>query len=373
MAEASESSSNGEVKLTYGQRAAADRAAFVAGEPDGETAEAEKPAKGKPADANESADDDNDLDEVDSDAEETSDDESDKDDDSDDEAAEEDDDKDLDDEDEVNAKADAKIDPDVAKRLEQVRRTDRRLRDQRDRQFAQQKAQIDAALAEWQPKIDRAVKFERLAARADIDPAGVLEALGVKPDRFEYISQLLYTIAKGKDDPKSRDAAARLIRERERDEEISNLKKWREERESTDKQREQSAAQEREVERYLDTVVKAASDKTPLAKRYIAKSPDRARGDLVKIAHRIGEETGATPSPKAVMIAFEKERRRFLRDHGIDPKSASASAANSNGSETKTAPKQDDKKTNAKTKAKVDTTDDDKPLTKEAFMRGNYD
>ena len=116
--------------------------------------------------------------------------------------------------------------------------------------------------------------------------------------------------------------------------------------------------------------MKAASEKTPLAKAYLAKNPARARVDLEVVAGRLIQQTGVLPEPKAVMIAFEKERRQVLRDHGIDPKSRNAAASAANTVSTaKTTPKPGDKKTAEKPKKAAS----DHSSLKEQFVRGVLD
>lgn len=320
-------STNG-VSTSRAAQMSADRAAFL-----GMDTEAEKP-KGKSAPAAaEVEDDDSDLDsdgdevDADEDAEKSEDDDSDLDED---EGKSEDEDEDED---------DKNVDADTAKRLAAVRKTDKRLREQREKQFEERENAVKAherALsdkvakleAEWKPRIEAAEKFERAAARINVDPVGVLNALGFKPDRHEYLASTLYTLAKGKDDPKAQAAVAQLMRERERDDDIEDMKKWREEQKLADKQRQEEAAAAAHGQKLMASIVKTASDKTPLARTYLKSDPEGAQGDIARIASKLIDETGKMPEPKAVMIAFEKERRSLLRKMGIDPKKLSPSAAN---------------------------------------------
>jgi hypothetical protein len=108
--------------------------------------------------------------------------------------------------------------------------------------------------------------------------------------------------------------------------------------------------------------VKTGNDKTPLAKKYIAANPQKARAKIEQLTLSMLHEKGEVPSPKAVMIALEKNRRAALRDLGIDPRahvtgvaSSSAAAATSSAKSGKPAAKA---KAGAKPAAR-----DDKPLT----------
>jgi hypothetical protein len=271
-------------------------------------------------------------------------------------------------------------DKDTAKRIDQVKRTDKQLREQRERDFAARESEInghvEALRKEWEPKIAAAEKFERLASRASIDPVAVLQALGVGEDRYEHVGQVLYTLSRAKDDPKMRTAAAQLMKARELDDEIAQLKQWREEREKADKEREQTTAADREVEAFITSVTKAASDKTPLAKSLLKNDPDGAREELQIVAFRLAKETGTLPDATKVMIAFEKHQRAKLRKLGIDPKSRGAVAALADAettTETKAKPKAH--AVAVRKPAPKPEPAADEPFTREDFVRlaGNYD
>lgn len=307
---------------------AAERAAFLAGV-DVDAATDEKPVE-KAREVAE--DDDSDLDE--DDKVEASEDE---------EEEAEDDDADLEEEDEEKAEEekddDKDVDPDTAKRLSQVRRTDKRLREQRDRELKAREAEIEsrakeyegrvqAEIERWKPRLESAERFEKLASRVDIDPVAVLQALGLQEDRYEHAAQVLYTLAKAKDDPKARAAAAQIMKAREVDDELTKLKDWRKEREKADEEREVTAKADAQWTAFFDRVVKTASDKTPLAKAFLERSPTKATERIMVLTYEITKQSGGTvPKEREVMIALEKDRRQILRDLGIDPKSISATKA----------------------------------------------
>jgi hypothetical protein len=316
--------------LTFDAQLAADRAAFLAGD-DGDDGggsdETEAPvAKKAPKAAPKAAPDDEG--EADVDAAETVDEDDDADleadeaedeDDVEDDAdeADEDDDSDLDEDDDPKAA----VDPKVAKSLEQVRRTEQRMRAQHEQRVTAFEQRIAAKEAEIQAKAERVEKFEKLAARAKHDTVSVLRELGLSDDDFELAAHEIYAHSKkGAEDPKRREAVARSRREREQAERLEKLERELAETKKADSERQTRAEMQREAEKYVAKVAKAVTDKTPLAKQYLAKAPERAHADIEAIAGRIARETGAIPEPKAVMKEFERERRRILRDHGIDPK-----------------------------------------------------
>lgn len=354
-----------------GDAHAAARAAFLAG---GEADE----SKGSTKATREVADDDSDLDdetESDEDADEV-------------EASsdeETDDDSDLD-EDEEKAEDEERPDADTAKRISQVQRTEKRMREQIKKDRAAMEAEVEAKakdyesrvraeIDKWTPRIEAAERFEKLAARVDIDPEAVLKAAGLKEDRYEHAAQVLYKIAKGKTDPKFAADAAHLMRERERDAELERLAKRDRERDEeakkereTREEREKTAAVDRQIEAFISDAAKAVSDKTPLAKTLLKNDPDGAREELQIVTFKLAKELGGFPAAKKVAIAFEKRQRDKLRKLGVDPKSRGAAAALTES--TTTATKQIDKKT-AKSATKADDTEKLSPRDK--FISGKYD
>jgi hypothetical protein len=283
-----------------------------------------------------------------------------------------DEDADLDeDDDKVEAK-DADKDGETAKRLEKVRRTDKRLRERREQDFAKREADLNARESqiaeELKPHLEKLGKFEKAVSRVTVDPASVLLALGLPEDRLEYAAQVIHTFAKAKDDPKARAAVAQLMKDRERDDEIEGLKKKDTDREERERAREQKAAADRELDSYFGKVTKATSDKTPLAKAFIKANPEESRARMEVLAFKLAKEagTGSLPKERDVVIALEKDRRRILRDLGIDPKTVSASKATAaiQASETKPPKKGEKKPTKPTTKS------DEKPSTKDEFIRG---
>lgn len=322
-----------------------DRAAFLTGNSGKDDSDEEvKPSKDDDADLDD--DDDEEVEAVD--ADESDEDESD------------DPDKDLEDEDEKPAK----VEPEVAKRLEQVRRTDKRLREQRESQFKERESQIDATIKKWEPKLEAAEEFEKLKSRKH-DPIAILKAIGYSEDDFADVAREAWAHSPdGAKDPKVKEAIHKTRKEREMADELANIKKSLAEREKTEKEREQQAVREREVEAFIGKVSKAATEKTPLAAKFLAAEPETARIELEVIAGRLAQQLGQMPDPKKVMIEFEKSQRRMLRRYGIDP--ATVKAATPKPELATTA-----KKTAAKKPAapRADDTDDDKPLTKADFVR----
>ena len=355
-AEGTETATNGVSSAAHFAEA---RAAFLAGD----TAD-------KPADKAEIEDDDSDLDsDADTDEEEAVDavDEDASDDD-------EDDDSDLDEEDEDEDKADdgKKVDADTAKRLSQVQRTDKRIREQREKDFAARDRQFQADIAkfeaEWKPRIEAAQEFERARERVNADPITVLTKLGLKPEAYEHTAQILYTLAKSKDDPKAQAAVAKLIKDRELEERLERIEKGEKDREKTASEQAAEAERVRQGQALVASFVKGASDKTPLAKAFLKSDPTAAHADIARIAGELWDEKGDRPTAKEVMIAFEKDRRSLLRKMGLDPKKLSASEAAAALDQTTTTTK---KKSDKKTEKPAEKSDGKKMSPRDAFIRGD--
>jgi hypothetical protein len=309
---------------------ASDRAAFLAemagkGEP---AKDADKPAREPKGD--EGADDDLDQDE---DADETSADADDDDADLDD-AEEGDEDEDDDKADDEDKAADEPKDADTVKRRAAIQKAERRAKEQIARDAAKANAELDARVqkieAEWGPRIAKAEKFEQLAdlAKNPYQVADVLRELGLSEDDFEAASQTIFAHSKKfASDPKGRETVAKLKSERELREEVAQLKKAQAERDAAEAKRDAEARATQRGMALIESTLTLKLEKTPLAAKFIAQNPDRARREIAAIAGRLMDETGEFPTPKSVRIQLEKDRRQVLRDLGIDPKSAIQAAA----------------------------------------------
>lgn len=312
--------------LTRDQYHDRERAAFLAelgaGEGDGEAA---KPAKAKPAPVESSDDDDDDDDDAEPDEDEDDDAETvASDDDEDEEGGAED--VEPDDEDDLADKA--KADPELAKRLAAVRRTDQR---QRER-FAQERSAFDRERSEWQAQrqqlVDAKDRFDKLAARVRYNPTAVLRELGLTDDDFEGAAQHIASHSKAAGvTPAHRAAAERAMRDREAADEAKALRAEVKELKDGLTANQREAAEQREAEVYVGRVLKRATDETPLTQQLIAKNPTKARADLTITAFKLAQKLGQLPKTRAVIAAHEKKLARELRDLGIEPPAKGAKPA----------------------------------------------
>lgn len=358
---------------------AASRAAFIAGLEESTEVAAGKaaskaaskpaPVKAPPADDVDDEldeqidDDDDDADAIEADA---ADDDEDADTDDDDASdADEDPDADLDDD------AKSKPDAELAKRLDQVRRTDRRLREQRERQFSEREREIATREEQLRSGRERIDQFEKLADRVRYEPEAVLMALGATEEDLDHAVKRLYAFTKtGKADPKVRDAVDRLTKEREKDEQLRSVQKRLDDQESEKKTAAQNAEGERVLAAYVAKVTKLASgDKTPLTKQFFAADPQSARDEFEAVTGALAQKLGKIPDHKTALVEFEKHQRRVLRRYGIDPKSLGGTKTETTTTEKKpaTTTKPVEKKPNGKP---ANGTTQKQMSSREMFARG---
>lgn len=245
-------------------------------------------------------------------------------------AADEDDDQDSDEDeteesgDEDDETEDDAPDADKDKRLAAVQKAERRSKEQLARERKEMHAEIDARVAklesDWKPRIEAAQKFESLRARAKYDPVGVLTELGLTEDDFELAGQTIYAHSKAAGlKPETRAAAQKAARERELADELVATKKRQDALEKQLADRDQAAAAERAARVYLGQLEKAVSDKTPLAKHFLAKNREKYQMKLAALTEQMWAETGTKPEPVAVLKRFERVQREELEEIGVDP------------------------------------------------------
>ena len=210
-------------------------------------------------------------------------------------------------------------DADLDKRLATVQKAQKRAKDELARERADFDRERDQWKASWQPKIEQAERFLALAGRAKYDPVSVLLALGLSDDDLEPAARQVYAHSKAAAaDPRYKESATRLMRERQYADELAQTRKELQDMKSQIQQRDQAQAAEREATRYIDSVVKVTGEETPLVQTMLAKNAERTRERLAQTAMRIIEETGEAPDPEDVVKSLEQARRLELEELGID-------------------------------------------------------
>lgn len=250
--------------------------------------------------------------------------------------------------------AEAGKDPDLDKRLAIVAKQEKRARDQLEKQrlaIEQERAAVrrerDAIDRELQSARAEIQAFNEIKARAKYDPAGVLRSLGLSEDDLGPASRQLWAHTKENlADPKNREAAARLMQEREREDRIAKLERELAESRKAAEQEKAQAATAREIESYLDGITKAIKEEHALARRLVEKAPELARQRFAQIAYELGERDNELPDADDVIAEYEKRRRAELEIDGIEwaakpkakPKSEPAPTTLGNDVGTRTAP-----------------------------------
>lgn len=214
----------------------------------------------------------------------------------------------------------AKADPDLAKRLAQVRKTERRGREALAKERAEAVSEFrrkeEAFVAEWKPKVERAERFDALSKQVRYKAVDVLLELGVKVDDLEDIARECYAHSpKGAAEPRNKDAVTRTAREKELASRLEATEKKMADREAAEAKRESEAKNHAEGMRYLGEVEKAATaDKHPVAARDMAKNAEKTRARIAGVAGEIWDSTGKRPEPASVLKAYEKIRREEIED-----------------------------------------------------------
>lgn len=224
----------------------------------------------------------------------------------------------------VEAKPDEKVDPETAKRLAAVQKAEARSREKLNSEraeFEAQRKKLDEERAELSALRERVEKFEKLSAKAKIDPAAALEALGVED--FDYAARQAYARTKAQaDDPKNREAAARAMREREAGDKLTATEKRIADLERKLEERDQRAQVQRQADEYMAGVTKAAGaagDDTPLLRHFMAKNPEATVQRLRRVAFDLAQEMDDIPEHADVIARYEKLRRAELDELGVDP------------------------------------------------------
>jgi hypothetical protein len=251
-------------------------------------------------------------------------------------------------------------DVEAASRQKQLQRQEEqqkaRVAEERKRsrdEAAAERAELErerAAVAAERAELEQ---FRRARENAKRDPVALLRAAGVTDaEDLAYAGRMAY--AEGKGDPKDREAATRLQREREQGSTVEKLQKRLDDFEARDAERVAAAQHERAQNSWLDDAAKAVTDATPVAKALGAKNPTKLRGELWTETLALANELGGFDDiePADVVARFEKRQLAALADLGVDItkySSAATASAEAATTETKQNPKAAEKKNPAKT------------------------
>jgi phage shock protein A len=236
------------------------------------------------------------------------------------------------------APADGATDETVSKQLNAIRRA----RQREEAAIAKQRAALDAKAAEVQQLAAKYGEFEpqvkafhAAKAQARRDPASVLLSLGYKPAELAEAAKLVFYASPDATES-MRAEAQQYQRTREVDETTAQLAAEVRELKQQIATREQQATAQQAVRQFFAGVDEAAAS-APLVSKYAKAEPDEFRADVERIAISLHQTTGTTPTPAAVVDAYETRLRARLKALGVDADTAAPKTKNQNGREIKPA------------------------------------
>jgi hypothetical protein len=207
------------------------------------------------------------------------------------------------------------VDPKAAKGLDAVRRAEKRHREKMDAD----RAEFAAERQKHAESLSQLAEFQSLAKRAKYDPIPVLKALGLTEDDYATTARAIYAESKeGGADPKHKEAAARQLREREKEDKYTALERKQAELEAKLERKDREVAEQAEVSQFIADINSAAKAKLPLAAHLLEKDPEGANAGLVAAYERLAK-TGKAPKPAAVAAEYDRYERARLTKLGIDP------------------------------------------------------
>lgn len=218
----------------------------------------------------------------------------------------------ADEDEDVELKSD---DPVTQKRLDQVRRAEKRMREaeaRRDADFADKQRQ-------WQKQVDRVAEIDKLAARIKYDPIPALRALGVSDEDLITIAQAAYAESpEGQKDPARKAAAQQRLKEREKEDEIAAVKRENAEIRKMIEERDQAAKAQAEASKYIADINATAAKQYPLVAGLLKADPDETNDALVALYNTLGKKNGKAPKPAELVAAYDKKERARLTKLGVD-------------------------------------------------------
>mgnify|MGYP000249251279 CR=1 FL=1 len=240
------------------------------------------------------------------------------------------------------------LDPAQAKRMEAAQREERRRKAERDAIRAEQAAAL-AKIEEERGSIaaerKAAEEFKALKAKAKANPLAAIEMLrelGYDDEAFVAVSHAAWAeTPKGREDPRHKETAAKLAREREVGGGLAELQKKYDALEKRLEERDKHAATERAVNGYLDAAMEvaatgkvteiddegneivAATVEAPIFKRWMKSDKAAARAQVMAVADELAgkaqREREPMPTPAEVLAEVERRERIALKKRGLDP------------------------------------------------------
>ena len=211
-------------------------------------------------------------------------------------------------------------DPELERRSAQLRRQEQRVRSelgQAKAELQRERAIMQREREELRSEREELARYKAARSRAKYDPAGVLAELGLGEDDFGPAARQIYARTKeAAADPKNREAADRLMQEREHRDSLAQTQRELKELREEIQRRDHASRVDAEVKRYVAGLVSSVPKVTdaPLVARALKRNPERWERRLGEVALEMAQQTGELPTPKRVIRELERRRREELED-----------------------------------------------------------
>jgi hypothetical protein len=262
----------------------------------------------------------------------------------------------------AESKEEVRLDPVAEKRMAAAQKEEQRrkaaiAKERADAQaaLAKERAELEAARKEIEAEQKALSEFRSLRERARFEPDAVLQNLGLAPDDLvAAASKLMLHDPKYANDPKAKEAVARMMRDRESRTAVEKtggkVAELEAKLEATLKKLEERDSQQQGeaiVSAFLDDVEDSLTDEHPVTSRALtaakAKASDRSvpvverreaqqtyraiRDELRAVAADMYRRDGIEPEPHEVAAEVEARRAAEARRWGFDPASLKQPAA----------------------------------------------
>lgn len=198
-----------------------------------------------------------------------------------------------------------------------IKRAEVRMRAEMAAERQKMQADLDRAVAEIRPKLERLEKLEGLVSRSKHDTDALVELLELGDDDFEpHAHGLAARSPKWRDKPEMKATSQRMLKEREERAERAAMKARIDKFEADQKAEREASAQEKARVEHIATVTKALDDKTPLAKALQAKNPVKYERMVMVATLDLWESLGR--QPKTGEVTREVEKRRAAQKAEFD-------------------------------------------------------
>jgi DNA repair exonuclease SbcCD ATPase subunit len=206
----------------------------------------------------------------------------------------------------------------LSKQLAAINRAKRRAEAQVAKERAQlvaERQQVEKLREQFGDIAPKVAEFERMRARAAVDPAAALLALGISEDQLEDVARQIYMSSKTAPE-NLREEGAKQRRLREQESATEKLQRELAEMRTQIESERAAIQQERLVTKFYDGVGQAA-EQHPLVAKMLNAEPEEAKAELSKIAsalHKAREQI----TPQRCVELLDARLKARLKALGID-------------------------------------------------------